>query len=42
MARGWLGNAQCCAKVVEMLPKDGEVRFGINVADLDLCLLLAD
>ena len=39
MARGWLGNAQRRAKVVEMPPKDGEVRFGINVTDLDCACL---
>ena len=43
MAREWLGNVQRHAKVVEMLPKDGEVRFGINVTDLDCaCFLLID
>ena len=40
MAREWLVNAQRHAKVVEMPPKDGEVRFGINVTDLDCACVL--
>ena len=40
MGREWLVNAWRCAKVVEMPPKDGEVRFGINVTDLDCACIL--
>ena len=40
MAREWLGNARHHTKVVEMPPKDGEVRFGINVTDLDCACVL--